>query len=122
MMAYEYYLATGSFEFLDEKLEFNGTSATLWELLQREYRFWETNRVVNVTAGGRVYEALHYSVKSNTPRPESYTFDIETASGFTDGNGTNLKGDSTDPKFADSKITKKQVFKIFLRCDKNAQK
>lgn len=94
-MAYQYYLATGNADFLDERLEFNGTatnktttlSATVWELLQKEFNFWEMNRSINVTApNGLTYSALHYSVKSNTPRPESYTFDIQTASGLADGN------------------------------------
>lgn len=41
-------------------------------MLEKEYEFWITNRVTNVTTSSGTYEVLRFYAPSLGPRPESY--------------------------------------------------
>ncbi|XP_046572734.1 trehalase-like isoform X2 [Haliotis rubra] len=47
--------------------------------LEREYQFWMTNRSVEVQVNGQTHTLNLYNTVTNTPRPESYAEDVETA-------------------------------------------
>merc|ERR1719376_1417660 len=49
----------------------------IWDL-EDEFRFW-TNRMVNVSVGGKVYQLARYRVDVDGPRPESYEEDHSLA-------------------------------------------
>ncbi|KAJ6653152.1 hypothetical protein lerEdw1_010025 [Lerista edwardsae] len=51
-------------------------------LLEAEYRFWQEQRAVNVTVGGKEYALNRYYVQVGEPRPEAYTKDAELAAGL----------------------------------------
>ncbi|CAH1110055.1 unnamed protein product [Psylliodes chrysocephalus] len=52
------------------------------DALEKELLWWLENRTITVIKQGLVYRLAQYSVKSGTPRPESYREDIETCSAF----------------------------------------
>lgn len=37
-------------------------------VLEKEYRFWQEQRAINVSVGGEVYSLNHYSVPVGEPR------------------------------------------------------
>ncbi|KAK0423623.1 hypothetical protein QR680_008240 [Steinernema hermaphroditum] len=69
-MVYEYYLATGDLEFVQEVLP----------LLEKEYEFWETHRSQiyhDPETKKELFSYFQYRVNMKTPRPESYREDME---------------------------------------------
>ncbi|PHH73099.1 hypothetical protein CDD82_5660 [Ophiocordyceps australis] len=48
-------------------------------LLVKEYSFWQTNRTVDVSVGGKTFSLNRYAVSNTVPRPESYREDWEMA-------------------------------------------
>lgn len=50
--------------------------------LDKELRYWLDNKLTTVKKDGVEYTLAHYQVKSTTPRPESYSQDVATASFF----------------------------------------
>lgn len=52
--------------------------------LERELKWWLTNRTVTVEKNGVKYTLAHFGSDSGTPRPESYNEDIETCAAFDD--------------------------------------
>jgi len=54
--------------------------------MNQEYKFWMTQRAVQVKVNGTTYTLNHYNAHSNLPRPEGYTEDVNTAieAGITD--------------------------------------
>ncbi|TKR96298.1 hypothetical protein L596_010340 [Steinernema carpocapsae] len=69
-MVYEYYLATGDLEFVQEVLP----------LLEKEYEFWETQRsspFLDPETKKEKFPYFQYRVLMKTPRPESYREDME---------------------------------------------
>ncbi|RZC35606.1 trehalase [Asbolus verrucosus] len=65
------------------------TNDTTWlanniKLIDKELRFWLDHRVIDVPKDGVVYRMAHYACESGTPRPESYSEDVYTASYFKD--------------------------------------
>ncbi|KAJ7305359.1 hypothetical protein JRQ81_011293 [Phrynocephalus forsythii] len=53
--------------------------------LEAEYRFWQENRSVNVSVGGKEYVLNRYHVQVGEPRPESYWKDALLAVGLPRG-------------------------------------
>ncbi|XP_060643265.2 trehalase, partial [Anolis sagrei] len=51
-------------------------------LLETEYHFWQEQRAINVSMGGRDYTLNRYQVPVGEPRPESYMKDVEVAAGL----------------------------------------
>uniref|UniRef100_A0A7E4USK8 Trehalase n=1 Tax=Panagrellus redivivus TaxID=6233 RepID=A0A7E4USK8_PANRE len=69
-MVYEYFLATGDLEFVQEVLP----------LLEKEYNFWINNRAVpyiDEETGEELFQFFQYRATMKTPRPESYREDME---------------------------------------------
>ncbi|VDD96909.1 unnamed protein product, partial [Enterobius vermicularis] len=68
-MVYEYYLATGDLDFVQEVLP----------LLEKEYRFWLSQRSQSWfdESSEEKFQFFQYRVKMKTPRPESYREDME---------------------------------------------
>lgn len=65
------------------KLYIDATNDLAWlkqiiGTLERELNWWQANRTVSVEKNGVTYKMARYAVESNTPRPESYSEDIET--------------------------------------------
>lgn len=58
--------------------------------LDKELRYWLDNKLVNVKRDGVEYTLAHYQANSATPRPESYSQDVATAS-FFDNEADRLK-------------------------------
>ncbi|CAH1110056.1 unnamed protein product [Psylliodes chrysocephalus] len=66
---------------------FNYTNDKKWvkkniDAIETELLWWLQNRAVTVKKQGTEYRLAQYSVKSGTPRPESYSEDIETCRAF----------------------------------------
>ncbi|KAM9852851.1 trehalase [Aulostomus maculatus] len=74
LMVERYYQATKDKEFLRAAVP----------ALEQEYRFWVQNRSVTVNIGGAEYVLNRYHVEVDSPRPESYTDDLELAEGLSD--------------------------------------
>ncbi|XP_033968889.1 trehalase [Trematomus bernacchii] len=74
LMVESYYRATMDKEFLRAALP----------ALEQEYRFWMQNRSVAVTLNGAEHVLNRYHVQVGSPRPESYTDDLELAEGLTE--------------------------------------
>ncbi|TKS80711.1 Trehalase [Collichthys lucidus] len=72
LMVESYYQATGDKEFLRAALP----------ALEQEYRFWMQNRSTPVTVNGTEHVLNRYHVEVGSPRPESYTDDLELAEGL----------------------------------------
>ncbi|KAK3107317.1 hypothetical protein FSP39_011735, partial [Pinctada imbricata] len=72
-MVYEYYKATQDLEFI----------RNISSSMEEEYLFWKVNRTTDVMKNGDVFQMNRYSSAVNTPRPESYLEDIETAENLT---------------------------------------
>lgn len=53
-------------------------------ILERELKWWLTNRTVTVEKNGVKYTLVHFGSDSGTPRPESYIEDIRTCAVFDD--------------------------------------
>lgn len=68
-MVYEYYLATGDLDFVQEILP----------LLEKEYSFWLSQRAQSWfnNSSNEKFQYFQYRVKMKTPRPESYREDME---------------------------------------------
>ncbi len=64
---YEYYMATKDKIFIHNN----------FETLEKEYRFWKTNRSVTVEHEGKKYHLNRYTVDLTNPRPEGYAEDLE---------------------------------------------
>uniref|UniRef100_A0A672FUZ6 Trehalase n=1 Tax=Salarias fasciatus TaxID=181472 RepID=A0A672FUZ6_SALFA len=76
LMVESYYQATKDKEFLRAALP----------VLEEEYRFWMQNRSVTVEVNGTEHVLNRFNVGVGSPRPESYTDDVELAEGLPDGN------------------------------------
>ncbi|XP_037631179.1 LOW QUALITY PROTEIN: trehalase [Sebastes umbrosus] len=74
LMVESYYQATKDKEFLRAALP----------ALEQEYRFWMQNRSVAVRVNGSEHVLNRYHVQVGSPRPESYTEDLESAEGLSD--------------------------------------
>ncbi|XP_055369817.1 trehalase isoform X2 [Betta splendens] len=74
LMVESYYHATKDKEFLRDALP----------TLEKEYSFWMRNRSVAVQANGVEHVLNRYHVQVESPRPESYTDDVELAEGLPD--------------------------------------
>ncbi|KAK5868966.1 hypothetical protein PBY51_009934 [Eleginops maclovinus] len=72
LMVESYYRATMDKEFL----------RTALPALEQEYRFWMQNRSVGVKMNGAEHVLNRYHVQVGSPRPESYTDDLELAEGL----------------------------------------
>ncbi|XP_063167567.1 trehalase isoform X4 [Candoia aspera] len=72
LMMESYLSHTNNTEFLRENIH----------LLEAEYCFWQVQRVVNISSGGKQYSLNHYNVQVGEPRPESYMKDVELAMGL----------------------------------------
>jgi len=48
--------------------------------IETELNFWLTNRTLTISLSGNDYQLAHFGTESNTPRPESYSEDLETCS------------------------------------------
>ncbi|XP_062995099.1 trehalase [Elgaria multicarinata webbii] len=72
LMVESYLKHTNNTEFLRKNIH----------LLEAEYRFWQAERAVNVSAGGKQYRLNRYNVQVGEPRPESYMKDVEVATGL----------------------------------------
>ncbi|KJH52159.1 alpha,alpha-trehalase [Dictyocaulus viviparus] len=68
-MLYEYYEVTGDKKFLRKMLP----------ILEKEFMFWQSNRMVNISIDGANYLVYRYKARSNMPRPESFTVDMKKA-------------------------------------------
>jgi len=69
-MVYEYFLATGDLDFV----------RYLLPLLEKEYNFWITHRMVpylDPNTGEELFQFFQYRATMKTPRPESYREDME---------------------------------------------
>uniref|UniRef100_A0A3Q1H841 Trehalase n=1 Tax=Acanthochromis polyacanthus TaxID=80966 RepID=A0A3Q1H841_9TELE len=74
LMVESYYQTTVNKDFLRAALP----------VLEKEYRFWMTNRSVAIRLNGMMHMLNRYHVEADLPRPESYTDDLELAEGLTD--------------------------------------
>ncbi|CAN9510944.1 unnamed protein product [Ophioblennius macclurei] len=74
LMVESYYQATKDKEFLRAALP----------VLEQEYRFWMNNRSVTVDVDGKRHVLNRFRVDVGSPRPESYTDDVELAEGLPD--------------------------------------
>ncbi|KAE8295018.1 Trehalase [Larimichthys crocea] len=72
LMVESYYQATRDKEFLRAALP----------ALEQEYRFWMQNRSTPVTVNGTEHVLNRYHVEVGSPRPESYTDDLELGEGL----------------------------------------
>ena len=50
--------------------------------VQKEYNFWMNEKVAKIVKDGKEYTFNLYKVQNDSPRPESYYEDVETASHF----------------------------------------
>ncbi|KAJ1362105.1 hypothetical protein KIN20_038424 [Parelaphostrongylus tenuis] len=75
-MVYEYYQATRDKQIVRDMLP----------IIEKEYRFWHTNRSVTIEVNGEAFEMYQYRTLSSVPRPESYREDYLTAQNITDEN------------------------------------
>ncbi|KAI6204877.1 hypothetical protein M3Y94_00728100 [Aphelenchoides besseyi] len=66
-MFYEYYEATGDFEFVRQNLH----------VLEKELEFWDKRRTVEVEVKGEQFTMYQFRAESNVPRPESFREDVE---------------------------------------------
>ncbi|KRY18312.1 Trehalase [Trichinella patagoniensis] len=74
-MVYDYYLATGDIDFLQEMLP----------LLEQEYGFWLLHRGMTFGDDSNNYMKLfQYKAEMKMPRPESYREDLELVQNLTD--------------------------------------
>ncbi|VDM98355.1 unnamed protein product [Thelazia callipaeda] len=73
-MVYEYYMATGDLDFVQEILP----------MLEKEYKFWMLNRAQSFydERYNRTILYFQYRASMKTPRPESYREDLELAEGL----------------------------------------
>ncbi|CAI2347217.1 unnamed protein product [Caenorhabditis sp. 36 PRJEB53466] len=74
-MVYEYYLATQDLQFVTDMIP----------AIEKEYTFWSTRRLVNVTVEDVLNETMHmfqYKTEAQTPRPESFREDVLSAEHF----------------------------------------
>lgn len=69
-MMYDYYMATKNLTFVQSHLP----------AMEAEYAFWMTNRSVSVQRGDVTHILNRYASSVNSPRPESYSEDLKTAS------------------------------------------
>lgn len=69
-MMYDYYKATKNLTFVQSHLP----------AMEAEYAFWMTNRSVSVQRGDVTHILNRYASSVNSPRPESYSEDLKTAS------------------------------------------
>eukprot|EP00105_Crassostrea_gigas_P029350 XP_011451277.1 PREDICTED: trehalase [Crassostrea gigas] len=69
-MMYDYYMATKNLTFVQSHLP----------AMETEYAFWMTNRSVSVQRGDVTHILNRYASSVNSPRPESYSEDLKTAS------------------------------------------
>ncbi|KHJ41379.1 alpha,alpha-trehalase [Trichuris suis] len=72
-MVYDYYLATGDIDFLDEMLP----------LLEKEYRFWLRKRGSTYSVNNKTFDVFQYKAEMKIPRPESYREDLELVENLT---------------------------------------
>jgi hypothetical protein len=68
-MLYEYYESTHDIEFVKSLL---GT-------MERELKFWTTQRNIDVQIGSVNYTVYRYCTPTNVPRPESFREDVLNA-------------------------------------------
>ncbi|XP_018563583.1 trehalase-like [Anoplophora glabripennis] len=54
------------------------------DVVEKELKWWLSNRVIDVEKDGVNYTLAHYASESGTPRPESYFEDISTCLSFED--------------------------------------
>ncbi|XP_062603181.1 LOW QUALITY PROTEIN: trehalase-like [Saccostrea cucullata] len=73
-MMYDYYKATGNLTFIQDNLPY----------MENEYNFWMTNRSFTIQNGTVNYTLNRYASPVNSPRPESYAEDVDTASNVKD--------------------------------------
>ncbi|KAF8901245.1 glycoside hydrolase family 37 protein [Mucidula mucida] len=61
----------------------NGILARALPLAEKEFTWWQENRIISVTSPttGSTYQLARYSVNNTAPRPESYLTDYMTANG-----------------------------------------
>lgn len=52
------------------------------DIIEQELNWWLENRSATVERSGKSYKLVQYNVKIGTPRPESYSEDIETCKTF----------------------------------------
>ncbi|XP_076622005.1 trehalase [Colletes latitarsis] len=52
---------------------------TIIPTLEKEFAFWQKERMINVQKDGKTYKMAHYVVSSTRPRPESYKEDYQLA-------------------------------------------
>ncbi|KAK6619676.1 hypothetical protein RUM43_012433 [Polyplax serrata] len=69
-MVLNYYEATNDIDFLQSHIG----------LLEKEFKFWLTNRTVEIEKDGQTYVLARYFAPSSGPRPESYSEDYNSAS------------------------------------------
>ncbi|KAK9307424.1 hypothetical protein QLX08_002235 [Tetragonisca angustula] len=69
LMVSRYLEFTGDYDYL----------STIIPTLEKEFAFWQTERMIEVKKDGRTYKMGHYVVNSPRPRPESYREDYEMA-------------------------------------------
>ncbi|XP_037534243.1 trehalase [Nematolebias whitei] len=74
LMVESYYEATKDKEFLREALP----------VLEKEYQFWMQTRSVAVKINGSSHVLNRFYVQAGSPRPESYSDDLELAEGLAD--------------------------------------
>ncbi|CAG0905938.1 unnamed protein product, partial [Darwinula stevensoni] len=80
LMAKKYYDHTGDFDFIKRNLD----------LLDREFKFWEENRLVEVKKDTNTHYVYRYIVNVTGPRPESYKEDVATVGGLSKTDQDNL--------------------------------
>lgn len=54
------------------------------DVVEKELTWWLNNRVIDVEKDGVKYTLAHYASESGTPRPESYSQDVNTCASFDD--------------------------------------
>ncbi len=64
-----YYQATKDADFIHEN----------FDILEKEYNFWQDKRSVAVEKDGETYKMSRYNVNLEHPRPEGYREDLEIA-------------------------------------------
>ena len=69
LMVSKYLEFTGDYDYL----------GTIIAMLEKEFAFWQREKMVDVRVNGRTYKMGHYSVDSTRPRPESYREDYQMA-------------------------------------------
>jgi len=68
-MVKKYYDFTNDYAFLKYHID----------LLDKEFKYWHNEKMVDVEKDGKTYRMAHYVVNSNGPRPESYKEDYRLA-------------------------------------------